>query len=207
MNEIIQYFNTLEQRLAALESDNAALKEKVASFKTKTAALEEELAALQDALSTLKQNPAQNSNDDEPEIEVELIMPEDEPAEPEVPVTPEALSEPIKEDPEVPQETPVESPKEDETPDPQPQRRGITNTGITAAPVDDIKKAISLGDRFLFQRELFNQNGELMQKTLEDLNRCNSLDEAHAYIDKHFKWDKDSPTYSLFETILNRRFN
>lgn len=207
MNELIQYFNTLEQRLAALESDNAALKEKVASFKTKTAALEEELAALQDALSTLKQNPAQNSNDDEPEIEVELIMPEDEPAEPEVPATPEALSEPVKEEPEVPQETPVESPKEDETPDPQPQRRGITNTGITAAPVDDIKKAISLGDRFLFQRELFNQNGELMQKTLEDLNCCNSLDEAHTYIDKHFKWDKDSSTYSLFETILNRRFN
>ncbi len=197
MEELLKYFTALEQRLAALEQNNAALAEQVTHFKTKTAALEEEIAALQDSLISLSQAPqhtAELESDDEPEVEVELILPEDN--EPE----PEEDNEPQEEQPEnrnsEPQEVPVEEHEE-----PAPQQ-----TTLFGAPVKDIKKAISLGDRFLFQRELFNQNGELMQKTLEDLNLCASLDEAHAYIDKHFKWDKDSTTYSLFEHILNRRF-
>ena len=74
-------------------------------------------------------------------------------------------------------------------------------------PVDDIKQAIALGDRFLFQRELFSQNVELMQRTFADINALHSFDEAIAYLDRHFDWDKESNTYALFLTALHRRFS
>ena len=72
--------------------------------------------------------------------------------------------------------------------------------------MDDIRQAISLGDRFLFQRELFGGNGELMQKTLDILNQKHDFDDALAYINKNFEWNQDSSTYELFINVLHRRF-
>ena len=72
-------------------------------------------------------------------------------------------------------------------------------------PVDDIRQAISLGDRFLYQRELFGQNAELMQRTLTELNELGSFDEALQYIGQ-FGWDTESSTYQQFLVTLHRRF-
>ena len=72
--------------------------------------------------------------------------------------------------------------------------------------VDDIRLAISLGDRFLYQRELFSQNAEKMQRTLDELNRLGSFDEAMDYINSHFQWDTESKTYQQFLVTLHRRF-
>ena len=72
--------------------------------------------------------------------------------------------------------------------------------------VDDIRRAISLGDRFLYQRELFGQDVELMQRTLTELNELGSYDEAVEYISSHFEWDTESSTYQQFLVTLHRRF-
>ncbi len=79
-------------------------------------------------------------------------------------------------------------------------------TATLLPPIEDIRKAISLGDRFLFQRELFAGNGELMNKTIDKLNSLSSLEEAQAYIGKHFQWDTESQAYELFMNILKRRW-
>jgi hypothetical protein len=81
-----------------------------------------------------------------------------------------------------------------------------TQTTLFGSSVDDIRQAISLGDRFLFQRELFGGNGELMQKTLDILNQKHDFDDALAYINKNFDWNQDSSTYELFINVLHRRF-
>ena len=70
---------------------------------------------------------------------------------------------------------------------------------------DDIRLAISLGDRFLYQRELFGQNAELMQKTLTELNSLGSFEEAMNYISR-FNWDQESNSYQQFIVTLHRRF-
>lgn len=107
-------------------------------------------------------------------------------------------------------ETPQEAAKAETPAEPakpvEPGKPSAFSTQI-GAPVDDIRKAISLGDRFLFVRELFDNNGEKLQTTLDELNKLSSLDEAVAYIDKHFAWDKENKTYLLFENVLKRRFN
>ena len=74
-------------------------------------------------------------------------------------------------------------------------------------PVDDIKQAIALGDRFLFQRELFRQNVELMQRTFADINALHSFNEAIAYLDRHFDWDKETKTYKHVLPALHRRIS
>ncbi len=73
-------------------------------------------------------------------------------------------------------------------------------------PVSDLGKAISIGDRFLFQRELFDKNAELMQRTIADLNSLSTFGEAVEYLQQHFDWDKELPSYELFMTALHRRF-
>lgn len=85
-----------------------------------------------------------------------------------------------------------------------PQPRATTLFG---SPVSDIRQAISLGDRFLFQRELFEQSGEKMQKTLDMINKCQSYEEAVTMLDNTFHWDKESTAYTLFMAALQRRFS
>ena len=97
----------------------------------------------------------------------------------------------------------VESAPLVEKPAPRP---APTQTSLFGSAVEDIRQAISLGDRFLFQRELFAGNGELMQKTLDELNALGSLNEAMDYVLNNFEWDKESTAVQLFENVLKRRF-
>ena len=124
-----------------------------------------------------------------------------------------SLFEPVKEIiPEVaqpiaePEVTPI---REEIKPEPvapaaAPQPRATTLFG---SPVSDIRQAISLGDRFLFQRELFEQSGEKMQKTLDMINKCQSYEDAVTMLDNTFHWDKESTAYTLFMAALQRRFS
>lgn len=148
--------------------------------------LEARIAALEAQVEELKNRP-------EPEpkvVEVEKIV--------EKPV--EVIKEP---------ELPAE-PQPEQKPEPQPQPEQpkevvSPNASIYGKAVDDIRQAISLGDRFLYQRELFNQNAELMQRTLTELNALSSFDEAMEYISR-FHWDAESSTYQQFIVTLHRRF-
>ena len=73
--------------------------------------------------------------------------------------------------------------------------------------VEDIKQAISIGDRFLFQRELFKNSGELLSKTITAINACRTIDEAQSYLRKKFNWDYENPTTERFMQIVARKFN
>ena len=133
----------------------------------------------------------------EPLESLEIIEEEEPLAEPVVEPVAELIVEPAPQ-PEVKAE-PVAAPQP--APRPVPQQ-----TSLFGAAVEDIRQAISLGDRFLFQRELFAGNGELMQKTLDELNALGSLEEAMDYVADNFEWDSDSTAVQLFENVLKRRF-
>ncbi len=93
-----------------------------------------------------------------------------------------------------------------EEPKPAPvEETASPKAAIYGKSVEDIRQAISLGDRFLYQRELFGQNAELMQKALTELNALSSFDEAMNYI-RQFGWDTESSTYQQFIVTLHRRF-
>ena len=103
---------------------------------------------------------------------------------------------------------PAPAPEPAPAPAPQPAPRPVPQqTSLFGTAVEDIRQAISLGDRFLFQRELFAGNGELMQKTLDEINNLSSLGEAMGYVRDNFDWDMDSTAVQLFENVLKRRFS
>ena len=186
MEELIKYFESLEERIATLEA---------------------QLATLEAEMDELQSRPAPEPQVVEKEVIKEVVV--EKPVEVikevvvEKPVVVAApvVEEPVKEEPvkEEPIEAPKEAPKED------PKEGVSPKAAVYGKAVDDIRQAISLGDRFLYQRELFGQNAELMQRTLTELNELGSFDEAVAYINR-FGWDTESSTYQQFLVTLHRRF-
>ena len=130
-----------------------------------------------------------------PVVEAPTAEPEPEPVV-ELPIV-----EPVVEPAPAPAPEPAPAPAPQPAPRPVPQQTSLFGTAV-----EDIRQAISLGDRFLFQRELFAGNGELMQKTLDEINTLSSLGEAMGYVRDNFDWDKDSTAVQLFENVLKRRF-
>ena len=164
MEELIKYFESLEERIATLEA---------------------EIASLEAELDELKSRPAPEPQVIEKEVVKEVVV-----EKPVAVAAPVVEPEPVKEEPQpAPSKEEVVSPK----------------AAVYGKAVSDIRQAISLGDRFLYQRELFGQNAELMQRTLTELNELGSFDEAVAYINR-FGWDTESSTYQQFIVTLHRRF-
>jgi len=193
LERIADFAASVEARLAAQEA-------KIAGQAAQLAAQEAQIIALSKRIAELEARPVVT------ESEVVIDMEEDVP---EVVETPEVIEAPqVVETPE-PVVAPAPAKPEVPSPEPEPEpQRPATNEQRPAAgsPVDDLRQAISLGDRFLFQRELFGQNGELMQKTIDALNKQADLNSAVAYLDKHFNWNQESTAYELFLNALHRRF-
>ena len=229
-----QKLSALEARVAQLEEANEAMRREGDEAKALIATLQAEVATLastgvvttpaeepeveielivedpqeQETPEELVEEPQEESAEEpleepaqemplEPLESLEIIEEEEPVAEPVVEPVAELIVEPAPQ-PEVKAE-PVAAPQP--APRPVPQQ-----TSLFGAAVEDIRQAISLGDRFLFQRELFAGNGELMQKTLDELNSLGSLSEAMEYIADTFEWDKESTAVQLFENVLKRRF-
>ena len=230
-----QKLSALEARVAQLEEANEAMRHEGDEAKALIATLQAEMAALaatgvavtpaeepeveielivedsdtsdlsdsSDLSDQSAETPQEEVHEEPEQLEPLEILeePEAEELEEEPVIEPKPVVEPIVEpapQPEVKAE-PVAAPQP--APRPVPQQ-----TSLFGAAVEDIRQAISLGDRFLFQRELFAGNGELMQKTLDELNSLGSLSEAMEYIADTFEWDKESTAVQLFENVLKRRF-
>lgn len=80
------------------------------------------------------------------------------------------------------------------------------SSNLANKKIDDIKQAISIGDRFRFQRELFRGNGEDMNKTLTYLNLLATQNEALSFLQSKYGWTSDNETAEDFYQIVRRRF-
>ena len=225
MNNLIQtitdYTTALEQKLSALEARVAQLEQQIEEANEAIGRLGERLEAKGEMLEDpeveiLKEKRKQLAEelarletleitDDAPILTEEPVVEESEPVVEEPAPAPILELEPVVEPAPVAEPEPVVEPApvvEKPAPRPVPQQ-----TSLFGTTVEDIRQAISLGDRFLFQRELFAGNGELMQKTLDEINSLNSFSEAMDYVLDNFEWDKESTAVQLFENVLKRRFS
>lgn len=192
MEEVIKYFEGLEERIATLEAELASLEAEIDELKSRPAP---EPQVVEKVVEKIVEKPVEVIK----EVVVEKPVVVAAPVVPEKPEEPETIQEePVAEEPV--KEEPVKA-------DPAPAKEEVASpkAAVYGKAVDDIRQAISLGDRFLYQRELFNQNAELMQKTLTELNELGSFDEAIQYISR-FGWDTESNSYQQFIVALHRRF-
>lgn len=231
---ITDYTTALEQKLSALEARVAQLEEANEAMKREGDEAKALIATLQAEVAALAAAGVVTAQAAEPEVEIELIVEEETESENEEVKTENEFAEEPAEEPqeevkeplepleslEILDELEVAEPVVEPTPAPQPEatakpvaapqpapRPVPQQTSLFGAAVEDIRQAISLGDRFLFQRELFAGNGELMQKTLDEINKLGSLNEAMDYVLDNFDWDKESTAVQLFENVLKRRFS
>ena len=232
-----QKLSALEARLAQLEEANEAMKREGDEAKALIATLQAEVATLAAAGAVAAQTAEQEveieliveeeteSENEEVKTENEFVEePQEEPQEELEQLEPlesleiieeeEPVAEPVVELIVEPATQPVQSTDDlapSDTPSAKPTQpvKGAQplQTSLFGTAVEDIRQAISLGDRFLFQRELFAGNGELMQKTLDEINALGSLNEAMDYVLDNFDWDKESTAVQLFENVLKRRFS
>ncbi len=77
-------------------------------------------------------------------------------------------------------------------------------------PIDDLKSGIGLNEKFLFMRELFNNDHLAYADAIEQLNASNSLAEAEKIIaDKllpAYQWDLETEAAVSFLHLIFRRF-
>ena len=190
MNDLIKYFESLEERIATLEAQLATLESEMDELKSRPAP-EPQVVEKEVVREVVVEKPV--------EVIKEVVVEKPVAAEPEIPEAPETPEVPeVSEGPWIP-----EAPKAPEAP--AVEESASPKAAVYGKAVGDIRQAISLGDRFLYQRELFGQNAELMQRTLTELDKLGSFDEAVAYINR-FGWDTESSTYQQFIVTLHRRF-
>ena len=196
MEEVIKYFESLEARIAEYEKRIAVLEEAQQTNEAVIASMEAEI-------EELKSRPLPEPQVVEKVVEKIIERPVE---------IPESRDPEITEEPGASPQTNGESGlhREGQTEEPMPapvaEEQSSPKAAVYGKPVDDIRQAISLGDRFLYQRELFGQNAELMQRTLTEINELQSFDEAMSYINSRFQWDTESNSYQQFVVSLHRRF-
>ncbi|GEM_PF-5399889 len=73
-------------------------------------------------------------------------------------------------------------------------------------PVDDVRKAFGLNDRFYYQRELFANNADLFNQTLDQINAMDSYDSARSFLQTNYNWSEDNEASETFYKCIRRRF-
>lgn len=70
----------------------------------------------------------------------------------------------------------------------------------------ELRKALSLNDRFRFRRELFGNSDINMNDTLNLLDTMSDLAEAREYLLQDLGWSTDDPVVQEFLTLVERHF-
>lgn len=84
--------------------------------------------------------------------------------------------------------------------------RSLNDIIKTPPAVVDLKRGISLNDKFLFQRELFGNDLQRMNRTIEILSNSESYEEAEEYIRENVTADLENPIVIDFLLIVRKGF-
>ncbi len=126
--------------------------------------------------------------EDGPDIEVEFIEAED-----------DSVPEPEDEMPVPP--VPTEFPEEE-----SPAAPLRVDEKLQRHLSKDIRKAISLNDRFRFQRELFAGSANAMDTAIEHIEVMTSYGNAELYFYSQLNWDRDNEVVKDFMAIVRNHF-
>lgn len=140
-------------------------------------------------------------------------LPEEAPIEVELPAEDLPVAEPVPEPANLDPEPVIPDPdRESPAPDPVPDEMPAGTEGMAwrkdrpGLPVKNIRSGISLFDRALFIGSLFKEDGALYEQTIAELNHCETLNQAVAYIVEHFPdWDLKSGVVYNFMMAIRKK--
>jgi hypothetical protein len=91
------------------------------------------------------------------------------------------------------------------------QENQVVSEQINSEPIKDLKKAISINERFLFISELFNGDEAMYDRSIKTINAFSIYPEAEYWIRRELKikfaWDEKSNTVKQFNQLVKRRFS
>lgn len=91
------------------------------------------------------------------------------------------------------------------------QENQMVSEQINSEPIKDLKKAISINERFLFISELFNGDEAMYDRSIKTINAFSIYPEAEYWIRRELKvkfaWDEKSNTVKQFNQLVKRRFS
>jgi len=81
---------------------------------------------------------------------------------------------------------------------------------LSAKPISDLKLAITLNDKLLYVKDLFNGYNLAYSEAIEILNRFNTFEEAMRFLKTNYvtknNWDSKPETTAKFYALLKRRY-
>ncbi|QES87215.1 hypothetical protein [Rhizosphaericola mali] len=84
------------------------------------------------------------------------------------------------------------------------------NSSEELNPIKDLKKSISINDRYLFINELFRGDESTYERSIKTINGFNIYQEANFWIERELKvklgWNEKDPTVRDFMQLVKRRF-
>ena len=93
----------------------------------------------------------------------------------------------------------------------------LSNTGsritehLSAQPITDLKQAITLNDKLLYIKDLFNGYNLAYSEAIDILNRLNTFNEADAFLKSNYSvkhhWETRQATADKFYNLLKRRYS
>ncbi|WP_439183431.1 hypothetical protein [Carboxylicivirga taeanensis] len=73
-------------------------------------------------------------------------------------------------------------------------------------PVKDVRQAFGLNDRFYYQRELFSNNADLFNQTLDQINHMETYGSAISFLQSNYSWEANEEAAESFYKSIKRRF-
>jgi len=81
---------------------------------------------------------------------------------------------------------------------------------LTGPPISDLKQGITMNDKLLYVRDLFNGYNLAYSEAIEILNRFTSFEEASRFLKTNYiaknNWDSKPDTTEKFYALLKRRY-
>ena len=136
-----------------------------------------------------------------------VLLPEPKPASapPPQPVT-EPKPEPTPAQATEPKPTPAATLVIEQKPAPPPVTEPKPMPVPEKKKLPDLRKMFSLNDRFMYRRELFGGNEDVMNKAISTLNNRESFKESISFIEENMHWDFSNTTVKNFVKTIELRF-
>ena len=80
---------------------------------------------------------------------------------------------------------------------------------MSQAKITDLKRSIAMNDRFIFIKELFNNDFDAYNRYINALNGCKSMEQAEQYLAQlknQCEWDESNETVQHFLSLIGRKF-
>ena len=72
--------------------------------------------------------------------------------------------------------------------------------------VNSLREAITVGHKFMLIRDLFDGDNALYDKTIDELDKMDNLDDSIIYIAENFAWRPSSEGAKLIVDLLQRKY-